>query len=99
MQKLVRDNIPDIIRKNGGRPRIHVASDSEYRLRLKDKLLEEVKEFLESGDVEEIADIHEVLDAILEDLGFSKTEMEHVKVKKAIERGHFRKRFILDDDK
>jgi predicted house-cleaning noncanonical NTP pyrophosphatase (MazG superfamily) len=94
--KLVRDKIPEIIKAKGGRPRTHIATPPEYRLRLKDKLLEEVNEFLESGDVEEIADIHEVLDAILEDLEFSKTEMEAVKVKKAKERGRFQKRIILD---
>lgn len=95
--KLVRDNIPDIIKAKGGKSRTHIATPSEYRLKLKEKLAEEVKEFMESGDVEEIADIHEVLDAILEDLGYSKTEMEAIKVKKAKERGRFQKRIILEE--
>jgi len=95
--KLVRDKIPEIIKASGGRARTHIASPAEYRLRLKDKLLEEVNEFLGSGDVEEIADIEEVLDAILEDLNYSKTEMEAIKVKKAKERGRFQKRIILDE--
>jgi predicted house-cleaning noncanonical NTP pyrophosphatase (MazG superfamily) len=95
--KLVRDKIPEIIRKNAGRaPLTHIATPAEYRLRLRDKLLEEVNEFLASGDVGEIADIQEVLDAILEDLEFPKTKLEAVKVKKAKERGRFQKRIILD---
>ena len=39
--KLVRDNIPDIIKNNGGEPIIRILDDSEYKSELEKKLYEE----------------------------------------------------------
>ena len=64
--KLVRDNIPDICRKNGQIPKISILDEESYGRELKKKLVEEVNEFLESGDTEELADIAEVIDALSE---------------------------------
>jgi len=62
---LVRDKIPAIIRKNGDSCVTHMASDDEYWSKLKEKLQEEVLEFIKSEDISEIADIMEVIDAII----------------------------------
>jgi predicted house-cleaning noncanonical NTP pyrophosphatase (MazG superfamily) len=59
--KLVRDKIPNIIEENDEKPVYYVADDEEYRRRLNEKLKEEVDEYLESEDTEEIADILEVV--------------------------------------
>jgi predicted house-cleaning noncanonical NTP pyrophosphatase (MazG superfamily) len=60
--KLVRDKIPQIIRSKGLEPVIYTASTEEYSARLRDKLQEEVDEFIVSdSDPEELADILEVL--------------------------------------
>jgi len=95
--KLVRDKIPDVIRRNGGNPSFHIAVCLEFEYQLKNKLREEVEEFCESGSPEEIADILEVIDAICKYHGFSKRTIERVKKKKARERGKFRKRIILEE--
>ena len=58
--KLVRDRIPQIMIENQKNPVTHTADDREYWERLKDKLKEEVNEFLENGNREELADILEV---------------------------------------
>lgn len=89
--KLVRNNIPDIIIKNGETPKTHIADDAEFKARLKDKLQEEVHEYLESGQTEELADILEVLYA-LDD----KDTIEYLRKRKAEDRGTFSKRIILD---
>ncbi len=96
--KLVRDKIPDILRGNGIEPRIRVADIKEYRPYLKEKLLEEVNEFLEKESGEELADVLEVIDAILNHLGplFDENVRMH-KAKKARERGKFEKRIILEE--
>lgn len=55
--KLVRDNIPEIMIKNGAKPVTRILSDNEYLEELNKKLLEEVNEYLSSGDILELADI------------------------------------------
>ena len=94
--KLVRDKIPEVIKKNGGAPIIHSADNAEYWEKLKEKLQEEMKEFSESETIEEMADILEVFDAIAEYKGFDGDEIRKVREKKAEERGKFKDRIILD---
>lgn len=99
--KLVRDKIPEYIRSVGGNPASRVASEEEFPGFLFKKLLEEAKELAEAETaekaLEETADVQEVLDAICELLGFSKTEVEKAKVEKAIKRGQFKERIILEE--
>ncbi len=95
--KLVRDNIPDIIRAKGESPTFHVATAQEYWDKLKEKLLEECKEFLANENESEIADIFEVLDAIVAYKRFVRADIEELKSTKARQRGKFEKRIILDE--
>ena len=59
--KLVRDRIPEIIRKNGETPIVKTLDEREFEQELNKKLLEEVNEYLADGNIEELADIEEVL--------------------------------------
>ena len=59
--KLVRDKIPEIIEIAGKRAEIRIADDSEYANLLKQKLLEEVDEYMQSNNPDELADIIEVV--------------------------------------
>lgn len=93
--KLVRDKIPDIIKKNGGNPVTHIADDEEYWMKLREKLEEETGEFLASDKIEEVADILEVLDAICEYKGIDKNKILEIKDKKRAERGGFKNKIIL----
>lgn len=95
--KLVRDRIPEIIKKKGTVPKTHVASDDEFWLKLKEKLTEEVKEFLASETPEEIADILEVLDAICERKGYRMEEIQRLKEVKVEQRGAFKEKIILEE--
>jgi predicted house-cleaning noncanonical NTP pyrophosphatase (MazG superfamily) len=94
--KLVRDNIPEIIKKSGAKPLTHIASNEEYYSKLIDKLQEEVDEFKKDDNPEEIADILEVIDAIIDYKKIKRTDLNKIKNKKAKERGKFKKRIILD---
>jgi predicted house-cleaning noncanonical NTP pyrophosphatase (MazG superfamily) len=93
--KLVRDNIPQIIRSKGLEPVTYTASTAEYCTRLRDKLREEVEEFLASdNDPEELADILEVIYALAEQAGVDPQELEKLRATKAAERGGFAARII-----
>ena len=87
--KLVRDKIPSIIRASGQEPIVRVATAEEYGTLLRDKLLEEVREFLASGDLEELADILEVAYALVADAGVGREQLEKLRADKAAERGGF----------
>ena len=95
--KLVRDKIPEIIRQKGGNPTTHIAGAEEYWDKLKEKLVEEAKEFMESGSKEELADIFEVIDAVCLYKGFNKDELVRIQEAKATERGKFADKIILDE--
>lgn len=93
--KLVRDNIPAIIEKNGGQPKTRLLDNEEYYKELNIKLKEETTEYLESYNIEELADIEEVIRAILDFKGTSYEEFESLRLKKQEKRGAFRNRVFL----
>lgn len=95
--KLVRDKIPEYIKSQGGVPITHVADDKEYWEKLKEKLLEEIKEFFENEVIEEMADIQEVIDAVCDYKNFTKENIDTVRKKKAEERGVFNNKIILEE--
>jgi predicted house-cleaning noncanonical NTP pyrophosphatase (MazG superfamily) len=94
--KLVRDKIPLIMTKQGKKFKTHIATGEEYRKKLKDKLLEEVNEFLEDPCLEELADIAEVFGALIPALGYTLDQLETEVNKKKRKKGAFRKRVILE---
>lgn len=95
--KLVRDKIPEILKSKGINPKIHIANDKEYFKALKNKLKEEIDEFLEEFDEEELVDILEVIDAIINYKKFKKENLEFLKIKKANEKGKFNNKIILEE--
>lgn len=95
-KKLVRDKIPEIITAKGDTPITRVLSGEEFSEYLSKKLNEEVQEFLSEGTVEELADIYEVLLAILEYMDVTFESFETVRIRKLLERGGFSKRIFLD---
>ncbi|MFE7132429.1 hypothetical protein ACFVIM_16380 [Streptomyces sp. NPDC057638] len=95
--KLVRDRIPQIIRENGSDPVTYIAGPEEYRNRLRDKLGEEIAEFLAADDAkapEELADVLEVVHAIAADLGIDTHQLEKIREDKANKRGGFAGRIV-----
>ena len=95
INKLVRDNIPDICKENGQMPETWILNDSEYSLELRRKLQEEVQEYLLSSDIEELADILEVIEALVEDHGSSLEELTRIKMIKKDKNGAFKHKIYL----
>lgn len=94
--KLVRDKIPEIAVVNGQTPVTRQLDDEEYQSELHKKLQEEVTEYLEDVNAEELADILEVVYALGVRLGVSPEELEQLRVQKAEKRGGFEKRIFLE---
>ena len=94
-EKLVRDLIPEIMRKNGEDPQVRTAALEEVDQLLRMKILEEAGELMEYGSVEEIADVLEAADALLEMRGISRSEIMSIREKKCVERGGFSMCYVL----
>lgn len=96
MQKLVRDQIPKIIENTGRRCKVRVLDEAEYYLELKKKLVEEVDEFLAEANLEELADIVEVIYALTKSIGHDVKELDEMRCKKNSERGSFEQRLFIE---
>ena len=94
-EKLVRDFIPGLILRHGDRPVTRILDEEEFGLELTRKLREEVDEFCESGTVEELADILEVVYALAGESGIDRDTLEEIRGRKRRERGGFEKRIFL----
>ncbi len=99
--KLVRDLIPEIIRKNGGVSKTRILNKKEYQLELLKKLVEESKEALEAKGskkdlTKEIGDVIEVLEAIEKAYNLDKKEILKTKKERRKKRGGFKKQIFLE---
>ncbi len=95
--KLIRDKIPQIIEEAGKEYEVRELDEEEYHEKLKEKLQEEVDEYLESNEIEELADILEVIQALTEQSGMELKELEEIRAEKVKERGAFEKRLLLEE--
>lgn len=94
--KLVRDNIPTIIKKQGKKPITEkITSEKEYEEYLGKKLIEESNEYLETKQLEELLDVMEVLYSILAHKEIDFSEFEKKRLLKKKERGGFTERILL----
>lgn len=98
--KLVRDNIPDIIRDDNETPVTRILIDGEYERELYRKLVEECKEVYEAEDnsetCKELADVLEVIRAIANVKGKSLEDIIKLAEDKRNKRGGFSKRIYLE---
>ena len=94
--KLVRDNIPQIIEQSGKTCKTRVLSYDEYVEQLNAKLREEFAEYMQSGEVEELADIVEVARALAIAKGVSLAKFDEIRVQKANKNGAFAQKLFLE---
>ncbi|QNB46709.1 phosphoribosyl-ATP pyrophosphohydrolase [Thermanaerosceptrum fracticalcis] len=95
--KLVRDRIPEIIEMTGKKAIIEKLDEAIYKKLLDEKLGEELQEYICNDNVEELADIVEVIYAILDYKKVTIEEFERIRLKKAEERGGFKERLLLKE--
>jgi predicted house-cleaning noncanonical NTP pyrophosphatase (MazG superfamily) len=91
----VRDKIPEIIRSKGAQPTVRTASEDELDLLMRTKIVEEAEELLSSGETEEIADILEVIDALIQLRGLDCSKLDQLRAKKNQARGGFKRGYVL----
>ena len=94
--KLVRDKIPEIIEADGKTCKTRILGDEEYLAALEEKLNEEVAEYQKDKNLEEMADVLEVLQAICVAKGYSLEDLETMRAKKAEKRGGFKDKIFLE---
>ena len=98
--KLVRDKIPEIIESSGKKAITTVLSnEEEYLTELDRKLNEECAEYQQDKNIEELADMLEVIYAITLARGYSVEELEQIRREKAEKRGRFNDRIFLKEVK
>jgi predicted house-cleaning noncanonical NTP pyrophosphatase (MazG superfamily) len=96
VSKLVRDRIPEIMRREGKTPDIEQIAGERLKSALKDKLVEEALEMRAAADIrEELADVLEVAEAIIDAYGLDEVEIQSMRWKKREERGGFDKGYYL----
>ncbi|MFA4996034.1 MAG: nucleoside triphosphate pyrophosphohydrolase [Patescibacteria group bacterium] len=97
--KLVRDQIPEIIARDNATCETRTMEQEEFITALAEKLTEESKEFTEaeekSAQIKELADISEVIKTIMAELDIDPDEVEVVRQQRRDERGGFEKRIFL----
>lgn len=93
--KLVRDRIPEIIEGKGKACITETLPDDQYLEMIDKKLDEELAEYHADKNLEELADLIEVIYAAAKARGYTLEELESTRVKKAAERGAFDEKILL----
>jgi|TARA_B110000467_G_C18186193_1_gene403415 predicted house-cleaning noncanonical NTP pyrophosphatase (MazG superfamily) len=98
--KVIRDKIPEIIKESGKKYNLKQLDDTSFLIELEKKMVEELGEYQESKNVEELADILEVIYRISELRGINHDELEKLRENKAQKRGKFTSNlFLIDAEK
>ena len=92
---LIRDKIPEIIEQSGKNCIIEVMDNYTYIEYLDQKLNEELSEYQQDKSIEELADLLEVMYAVVVARGHSVAELERIRLEKAEKRGAFEKKLLL----
>lgn len=93
--KLVRDKIPEIIEHDNKTCETRILSDDEYLKMVDAKLDEELAEYHKDQNLEELADLLEVLYAATKARGYSIEQLEELRMQKAKKRGTFDEKIFL----
>lgn len=97
--KLIRDRIPEVLEAEGLRYEVVPLDGEGFRAALLAKLLEEAGEAAAAADTDalakELADLYEVIDAVLELHGLDRDALRALQARRREERGGFARRLEL----
>ncbi len=93
--KLIRDKNVEIMEKLGHKVEYEILNDERYNEELDKKLKEEVNEYLADYSVEEMADVMEVIYAMLDYRGMKMEDVEKVRIEKRNRKGAFKNKVFL----
>ena len=91
----IRDKIPKIIRESGSDCVVKELSDEDFLVEMEKKLQEEFEEYIQSGTINELVDIIEVIYRIAELRGVGRDELEKIRENKVKKRGRFSNNLFL----
>lgn len=98
LNKLIRDRIPEYIQREGREFALKTLTEEDYRQALLNKLVEEAREVADASPedvVKELADLYEVVDAILASHGITREAVLEEQARRRAERGGFDRRICL----
>lgn len=95
--KLVRDKVLEWLDQNNLPYKSHIAEGEEYQEKLFEKLLEEATEVATDKNLDEMADLFEVIEAIKKLKGWTTKDIETARLDKLKRRGGFEKGIILEE--
>jgi predicted house-cleaning noncanonical NTP pyrophosphatase (MazG superfamily) len=96
-KKLVRDKIPQLIEESGRSQTSRIMSEKEYHDALIDKIVEEMEEFRQTDNEEEIADVYEALDCLVKLKDYEPMRIDYLRMKKREQQGSYNDRILLDE--
>lgn len=97
-EKLVRDRIPEIVAQSGLAAVTRTLTGAEFIAALRAKVAEEATELADAPDEEvvtELADLQEVVAALMLEMNLSQEDVDRVRAARALERGAFATRTFL----
>lgn len=98
-EKLVRDRIPDLITEPGLAVVVETLDRHHHIAALKAKLKEEADEVMTAKTrdeiMEEMADVREVMEALMRMLAINHHEIDQIKRKKSLRKGGFERGIFL----
>ena len=99
INKLVRDNIPEMTKDEGGYTKFKILSNEEFLTEITKKIVEEAQEVVDAKDKQEmtteIGDVLEIIEEIIKVSGLDKQEIEKSRIAKRQERSGFDKHIFL----
>lgn len=93
---LVRDNIPEMIRKDGGYPILQVLPNNLFKLEVESKLKSKLEKLLDEKNVENFVDVYELLDTLASAYNIPKDKINSYKQDKLNIKGGYSNKYYLE---